>query len=92
MEMNAAIVNIQGKAFTTSSVANFIENLDDVPEFQEPVLKNTIWKGQAYDFQVSFNYTPVPVARDPEAGKAPAPAPTPAASAQAAGTQAAAAN
>jgi Tfp pilus assembly protein PilN len=72
MEMNASMVNIQGKAFTTSSVANFIENLDGVAEFQEPVLKNTTWRGQAYDFQVSFNYTPVPVARTPEETKPPA--------------------
>jgi Tfp pilus assembly protein PilN len=66
MEMNASMVNIQGKAFTTSSVANFIENLDGVAEFQEPVLRNATWRGQVYDFQVSFNYTPVPVARTPE--------------------------
>lgn len=66
MEVNASMVRIQGKAFTTSSVANFIENLDGVAEFQEPVLLNATWRGQVYDFQVSFNYTPVPVARTPE--------------------------
>jgi type IV pilus assembly protein PilN len=79
MEMNASMVNIQGKAFTTSSVANFIENLDAVAEFQEPVLKNTTWRGQAYDFQVSFNYTPVPVARTPGEAKPPAAGAAPAA-------------
>src|SRR5688572_7672588 len=84
LEMTASLVNIQGKAFTTSSVANFIENLDSVPEFQEPVLKSTTWKSQVYDFQVSFNYTPVPVARTPEDGQVPAAAPTPAAVGQAA--------
>lgn len=68
MEVNASMVNIQGKAFTTSSVANFIENLDGVPEFQEPYLRNATWRGQVYDFQVSFNYTPVPVARPSEEG------------------------
>jgi type IV pilus assembly protein PilN len=75
MEMNASMVNIQGKAFTTSSVANFIESLDGVPEFQEPVLRNATWRGQVYDFQISFNYTPVPVARTPEAEAAAAAAP-----------------
>ena len=79
MEMNASMVNIQGKAFTTSSVANFIENLDGVTEFQEPVLRNATWRGQVYDFQISFNYTPVPVARTPEEEGAPA---TPAAAPQ----------
>ena len=93
LEMTASLVNIQGKAFTTSSVANFIENLDSVPEFQEPVLKNTTWKGQVYDFQVSFNYTPVPVARTPEGQPEPADSAVPgAAPTPAAGAQAAAAN
>jgi Tfp pilus assembly protein PilN len=72
MEMSASTVNIQGKAFTTSSVANFIENLDSVAEFQEPVLKSTTWRSPVYDFQVSFNYTPVPVSRNPEDAGAPA--------------------
>jgi len=72
MEMTASLVNIQGKAFTTSSVANFIENLDSVAEFQEPVLKAATWRGQVYDFQISFNYTPVPVGRTPEQEAAPA--------------------
>jgi type IV pilus assembly protein PilN len=75
MDMNASMVNVDGKAFTTSSVANFIENLDEVPEFQEPVLQAATWSGQVYSFQISFNYTPVPVARTPEQGAQPAPAP-----------------
>jgi type IV pilus assembly protein PilN len=79
LEMTASLVNIQGKAFTTSSVANFIENLDGVAEFQEPVLKNTSWRGQVYDFQISFNYTPVPVARTPDGEQSPADGAAPAA-------------
>lgn len=74
MDVNASQVNITGKAFTTSSVANFIENLDGVAEFQEPVLRNATWSSNVYNFQVSFNYTPVPVARAPEEGATPAPA------------------
>ncbi len=31
MDMSASAVTLEGKAFTTSSVANFIENLDGVP-------------------------------------------------------------
>jgi type IV pilus assembly protein PilN len=81
LEMNAATVSLQGKAFTTSSVANFIENLDGVPEFQEPVLSGATWQGQVYDFQVSFNYTPVPVGRTPEEEEGAAPAAPPAAAA-----------
>lgn len=66
MDMNASTVTLAGKAFTTSSVANFVENLDLVNEFQEPFLRNATWRGQVYDFQVSFNYTPVPVSQAPQ--------------------------
>lgn len=91
LEMNASTVNIQGKAFTTSSVANLIENLDEVPEVQEPVLQNTTWGGQVYDFQISFNYTPVPVARTPDGAPAPGAGTAPAAGdSPAAGQEAAA--
>ena len=62
----------------------YVENLDSVPEFQEPVLKSTTFRNQVYDFQISFNYTPVPVARTPEDGQAPVAAPPPAAGGQAA--------
>ena len=65
MEMNASVVNIQGKAFTTSSVANFIENLDGVPEFQEPVLKTRPGAARSTTSRSRFNYTPVSVAREP---------------------------
>ena len=61
LTMSAAAVRLQGKAYTTSSVANFIENLDLVEEFQEPVLRNATWRSNVYDFEVSFNFTPVPV-------------------------------
>lgn len=61
LNMNAAAVTLQGKAFTTSSVANFIENLDVVEEFREPVLRNATRRGQVYDFNLSFSYVPVPV-------------------------------
>jgi hypothetical protein len=52
-----------------------------VAEFQEPVLKNATWRGQVYDFQISFNYTPVSVARTPDGAQPPAAGTTPAAGA-----------
>lgn len=73
LQMTASAVTIQGKAFTTTSVANFIEGLDRVEEFREPVLRNATWRGQVYDFQLVFNY--VPKALQPageEAGASPA--------------------
>ena len=68
LQMSAAAVKLQGKAYTTSSVANFIENLDSVEEFQEPVLRNATWGNQVYDFEVNFNFTPVPVNQPPVEG------------------------
>src|SRR3954451_23016886 len=41
MKMTASSIEIEGRAFNTNAVANFIENLDKVPEFDEPTLKTT---------------------------------------------------
>jgi len=59
LQLTASAVTLQGKAFTTTSVANFIESLDIVEEFREPVLRNATWRGQVYDFQLVFNYVPI---------------------------------
>jgi type IV pilus assembly protein PilN len=40
MTMNATTIEIEGRAFNTNAVATFIENLDKVPEFEEPTLKD----------------------------------------------------
>ena len=52
-------MTLRGKAFTTTSVANFIENLDVVEEFREPVLRNATKRGEVYEFNLAFNYIPV---------------------------------
>ena len=69
LTLTARAVTIGGRSFTTNAVASFIENLDQVREFQEPVLRNTTWNGQIYSFQVVFNYSAVPIraVRDTEA-------------------------
>lgn len=61
LTLTAQAVTIAGRSFTTNSIASFIENLDKVSEFQEPVLKNTTLDGQVYSFQIVFNYQPVPI-------------------------------
>jgi type IV pilus assembly protein PilN len=60
MEVVANKVSLQGQAFNTNAVANFIENLDKVPEFQEPVLQDTAQQNQVYNFKVTFNFTITP--------------------------------
>ena len=66
MEVSPNRVTISGEAFNTNAVANFIENLDRVPEFQEPILKDTSQRGQIYNYVVEFGYTWV----EPEEGAA----------------------
>jgi Tfp pilus assembly protein PilN len=84
MSMNASTIEVEGRAFNTNAVANFIENLDKVPEFEEPTLKDTSEQaGGVYKFVIDFNYSFAPLAaEDGKAGAAgstatPAPAVTP---------------
>jgi type IV pilus assembly protein PilN len=58
MKMTASTIEIEGRAFNTNAVANFIENLDKVPEFDEPTLKSTEQQtGGVYKFAINFNYS-----------------------------------
>jgi Tfp pilus assembly protein PilN len=58
MRMTANTIEIEGRAFNTNAVANFIENLDKVPEFDEPTLKSTEQQtGGIYKFVINFNYS-----------------------------------
>jgi len=57
MDVKGNLVSLQGQAFNTNAVAALIENLDRVPEFQEPVLKDTSQKGRVYNFVVTFVFS-----------------------------------
>jgi type IV pilus assembly protein PilN len=58
MTMKADSITAEGRAFNTNAVANFIDNLDKVPEFDEPTLKSTdLQQGGIYKFRVDFNYS-----------------------------------
>ncbi|MEM7050493.1 MAG: PilN domain-containing protein [Acidobacteriota bacterium] len=57
MSMNNSAVTLTGRGFNPNAVANFIENLDSVPEFQEPILRDTQQQGNVYNFTVVFNYS-----------------------------------
>lgn len=57
MTMNANQVRLDGQAFNTNAIANFVENLDQVPEFQEPILQDVVQRGPAYNFFVTFNFS-----------------------------------
>ncbi|HEX3525889.1 MAG TPA: PilN domain-containing protein [Thermoanaerobaculia bacterium] len=74
MTMHPNNIEIEGRAFNTNAVANFIENLDKVPEFEEPTLKTTDQQsGGIYKFVIVFNYSFAPIAAKEEAGKGGAP-------------------
>lgn len=57
MTMNATTIVVEGRAFNTNAVAAFIENLDQVPEFEEPTLRDATQQGGGvYRFVIDFNY------------------------------------
>jgi Tfp pilus assembly protein PilN len=70
LRMTPDSIEIEGRAFNTNAVANFIENLDKVPEFDEPILKSTeqqAGNAQAvsiYKFVISFHYSFATHAKD----------------------------
>jgi type IV pilus assembly protein PilN len=89
MQVGAANITLTGRAFNSNAVANFIENLDRVPEFEEPVLRDLQERGPVYAFTVVFNYSYLRPAATDGAGEAAAgaaagapPAPRPSAPAE----------
>lgn len=57
MQLRGNNVDVRGKAFNTNQIATFIENLNKVPEFQEPRLKETRRGRGVYDFTITFNFS-----------------------------------
>jgi type IV pilus assembly protein PilN len=67
LKMSASSIEIEGRAFNPNAVANFMENLDKVPEFREPVLKETSAQGNGvYKFFVTFDYSFAPLKKPGE--------------------------
>jgi Tfp pilus assembly protein PilN len=60
MKMSASSIEIDGRAFNPNAVANFMDNLDKVPEFKEPVLRDTSAEGNVYRFSIVFEYSFLP--------------------------------
>ena len=54
-------VSIRGQAFNTNAVANFLDNLDAVKQFEEPVLKDTRAKGKTFNFVIDFHFAPAAI-------------------------------
>lgn len=87
MRVSGSTIQIQGRAFNTNAVANFIENLDKVPEFDEPTLEGTTQEGGGvYRFNINFSYSFAKPKEPGTEGADGAPAGDPAAADTAAGT------
>ena len=56
MEVNPGDLRLTGQAFNTNAIAQLIENLDRVPEFLEPVLRDTTQRNQLYSFVIECKY------------------------------------
>jgi type IV pilus assembly protein PilN len=58
LQLRGKNIELRGRAFNTNQVATFIENLNKVPEFQEPRLKEAIrQQGGIYQFSIEFNFS-----------------------------------
>ncbi len=63
MTMDDALITVEGRAFNSNAIANFIDNLDKVPEFEEPTLKDmTEQAGGVYKYSIEFRYSFAPPA------------------------------
>ena len=51
-------ITLNGQAFHTNAAVNFIDNLDQVEEFAEPVLKDMTFRKGVYNFVVTFTFDP----------------------------------
>jgi type IV pilus assembly protein PilN len=56
MEVNQNSMRLSGQAFNTNAIASFIENLDRVPEFKEPRLRDTTQRSERYTFTIECEY------------------------------------
>ncbi len=75
LRMTADTIEIEGRAFNPNAVANFLENLDKVPEFDEPTLKSTEQQqGGIYKFVIDFHYSFATHAKPAEGAPGAAPA------------------
>jgi type IV pilus assembly protein PilN len=69
LSMKSDSITVEGRAFNMNAVANFIDNLDKVPEFDEPTLKSAdLQQGGIYKFRVDFNYSFSGKKKDAEGG------------------------
>lgn len=65
LAMTENVVDIQGEAFNTNAVAAFLESLERVESFRDPVLRATQRRDPVYTFDLTFRYATAPEAPAP---------------------------
>jgi type IV pilus assembly protein PilN len=61
MDVSPTIIKLTGEAFNTNAVASYIDELDQVEEFAEPVLLDTQRRGNYYTFVIDVPYSFAPL-------------------------------
>lgn len=60
LDLTGNNIVMRGRAFNPNAIANFLENLGKVPEFQEPVLGDTTRAAQdIYSFVISLKFSKI---------------------------------
>lgn len=57
-------VTLQGQAFNHNAVASYLENIDSVPEFREPILRSSTEARDVVNFTILFNFNLAPPAAE----------------------------
>lgn len=60
MDVSSSVIKLTGEAFNTNAVATYIDDLDQVEEFSEPVLLDTQRRGDYYTFVIDVPYSFAP--------------------------------
>lgn len=60
MDVSPTVIKLTGEAFNTNAVATYIDDLDQVEEFAEPVLLDTQRRGEYYTFVIDVPYSFAP--------------------------------
>ncbi|HEX4955859.1 MAG TPA: PilN domain-containing protein [Thermoanaerobaculia bacterium] len=58
LEMKGSLIKVTGESFNINAIANFIENLERVPELREPELLDTKRSKEVYVFSMQVGYKP----------------------------------
>ncbi len=66
LQMSTNQIKLRGQAYNNNAIASFTENLDRVPEFQEPEFKESkLGRSDVYDFSINLGFSLRPISAAP---------------------------